>query len=70
MLEYDYSELSGIITKVFGGQRGFAKALKKSESHVSMVLNNKIYLRQPEMDKWIVTLGIPESDVGRVFFTH
>ena len=70
MIEYDYSELCGLITREFGGQRGFAKALRKSESHVSMVLNNKIFLRQPEMEQWILTLNVDDPDVGRLFFKH
>ena len=68
--DYDFRELSGIITRVFGSQRGFARALGKSESYVSEVLRGNRILRATEIDKWASTLGVPETDIGRVFFTH
>lgn len=67
---YDYSDLCGVITAKFGGQRGFAKAIHRRESHVSLILNNKAYLRQTELDLWVDTLGIAQEDVGRLFLTR
>ena len=50
--EFDYSKLKGRITEKFGTQSNFAKAVKRTDTYVSMVLNGKTYLDQTEIEKW------------------
>lgn len=66
---YDFSELKGLITRFYESQRKFAKAIKKTDAHVTNVLNGSIIMRQSEVSEWVEALQVEASDIGRVFFT-
>ena len=67
--EFDYSKLKGRITEKFGTQSSFAKAVKRTDTYVSMVLNGKSYLDQTEIEKWSSALEIECEMLGVYFFT-
>lgn len=66
--EFDYSKLKGRITEKFGTQSNFAKAVKRTDTYVSMVLNGKTYLDQTEIEKWSAALDIECEMLGVYFF--
>lgn len=68
-MRYDYSALNGKIVEKFGTKRSFSKAMKMSESGVSLKLSNQIFWKQQEIEKARLLLGIPIEEVGRYFFT-
>lgn len=67
---YDFSELKGLITRFYETQTSFAKAIKKTDAHVTNVLNGNIIMRQTEVSEWADALYCEDGDIGRVFFTR
>ena len=67
-MHYDYSKLKGRIKEVFGTNRAFAAAIKRSERTVSLKLNNFLPWSQKEIDDTCTALCIPHSEIGAYFF--
>ena len=67
---FNYSRLRGRIVECFGTSSKFASTIKRSNSHVSKVLNGKSYLGQDEIDLWCEALKIEQDEIGGYFFAH
>ena len=67
---FNYSRLRGRIVECFGTNSRFAAAIERSNSHVSKVLNGKVYLGQDEIGSWCEALKIEQDDIGKYFFAH
>lgn len=70
MIEFDYSELEGVIVRRFKTRTAFAKAVGKTITRVSLVLNNNAVLNQRDVMEWAETLGVEKDDIGHIFFTR
>lgn len=70
MLEFDFSELLGLIVQKYGTQGNFAKAANTSEKSLSDKLNGKHKkgLTQRDIYLWANLLEIDGNSIGRVFF--
>lgn len=66
---YDYSKLIGRIAEKFGTRGKFAARLGKSESLISMKLDNKAVFKQPEITAWCEALEIELNEIPDYFFT-
>jgi transcriptional regulator with XRE-family HTH domain len=66
----DYRRLKGRIKERYNTQSEFAKAVNRSETYVSQVLNERTYMDQVEVDKWAKALSIPLSEYGDIFFAE
>ncbi|MDO4460807.1 MAG: DUF739 family protein, partial [Clostridia bacterium] len=64
----DYSLLIGLIKRVFGSQKDFAKAMGWSETALSLKLNNIQNWKQDSITKASNLLGIPHVEIGIYFF--
>lgn len=69
-MEYDYSKLEGKIIEVFDTRGKFAEALDIGENTLSLKLNNKSPWTQPEINKSVELLNIPDKDLHMFFFTR
>jgi len=67
---FDYSKLKGLIKQVYDTQGAFAKAVYRSETYISQVLNGKTFMGQDEVQKWAEALGIADRDIGEYFFAR
>ena len=67
-MEFDYSLLEGKITEKYKTRHAFAYAIQMSERSLSLKLNNKVWWKQPEIDKAINALGISEKNIPIYFF--
>ena len=67
---FDYSLLKGRITQLYNSQSGLAKAIGKSDTYVSLVLNGKAFLSQKEIEEWADALEIGIKEIGAFFFAH
>lgn len=67
--EYDYSKLNEKIIRTFLTRPAFCEAFGISTSNLSMKMNNKHYFTQPQIDKACSLLKIPQSQIGKYFFT-
>ena len=65
---FDYSKLRGRIIEKFGTLGKFARAVDRSQTSLSMILNGERYLKQDEIDKWAETLSIPPTEIGGFFY--
>lgn len=65
---YNYSELDGAITKVFGTRRAFARAMNLSEKSVSDKMNCKKQWKQSEMERACELLGESRDNIVPYFF--
>lgn len=72
MLNFDYSELEGLIVQKYGTQSNFAKAAHISEKSLSDKLNNKLDkgLSQKDIKSWAKLLDISADSLPRIFFTE
>lgn len=68
-MAYDYSKLLGRIIEAYGKQSAFAKAMNMSEHTLSCKLNNNKGWKQQDIEKACELLKIPQSEIGRYFFT-
>jgi hypothetical protein len=70
-MEYDFSQLRGVIRTKFGTQNNFAKVLGISENALSQKLNNKIEFKTSEIKRAIDILNISnEKEAFDIFFTE
>lgn len=67
-MKFDYSKLKGRITEVFGTCVKFAESLGKTNTYVSLTLNNRRYLQQNEVVEWANKLCIADDDIGAYFY--
>lgn len=67
---FDYSKLRGRIRELYGTQGEFAKAVGRSLTHISQVLNGKSFLGQDELYKWADALGISDEEIVAYFFAR
>ncbi len=67
-MSYDYSKLQGRIVEKCGTQSAFAKRMGLSERSISLKLNNKLFWKQPEMQRAANVLEFPESEIQSYFF--
>ena len=67
---FDYSKLKGRIKEIFNTQGEFARAVNRSETYVSQVLNGKTFMGQDEVQKWADALEIADRDIGEYFFAR
>lgn len=65
---YNYNKLKGRIVEKCGTQENFAKALGKTSTHISKVLNNKSFFKQTDIDRAAVVLDIKTNEIGTFFF--
>lgn len=68
-LKYDYRELDSFITKEFGSHSNFCKAMPISERALSLKFKNERPWTQPQIERAVELLNIPETRVFPVFFT-
>ena len=69
-MAYDYNKLKGKIIEKFGSQLEFAKAMNWSERTTTLKLNSKVYWKQPEINKAMKLLQIPNDELQIYFFTQ
>lgn len=69
-MAYDYNKLKGKIIEKFGNQLEFAKAMNWSERTTTLKLNSKVYWKQPEINKAMKLLEIPNDELQVYFFTQ
>lgn len=67
--EFDYSKLNEKIIRTFLTRTAFCEAFGVSTSNFSLKMNNKHYFTQPQIAKACSLLKIPQSQVGKYFFT-
>lgn len=67
---FDYSKLKGRIVEKFGTRTEFADRINRTKGYVSMVLNKRQYLKQPEIQEWSNALDIPQEEISAYFFTR
>ena len=70
MFEFDYRELKSIIIREYDTLSKFGEKIGWDISAVSLVLHNRRFLRQTEIDTWCEALHIEAEDIGRIFFTR
>lgn len=66
----DYRKLKGRIKERYNTQGEFAKAVNRTPAYVSLVLNERTYMDQKEIDKWAKALDVPVSEYGDIFFAE
>lgn len=69
-MSIDYKELKLQITRVYGSQAAFAKAMGVSVTAINQRLNNVIQWKTPEIVKACRLLGIDQRDAWKYFFTE
>lgn len=68
-VEYDYSELFGLIRTHFGSQEKFAEALGLSKMSLTNRLLNRLQFKQNEIEIARKLFNLSAEDVVRIFFT-
>lgn len=68
-MAFNYSKLRGKIKEVYGTQEAFAIGMTMSRSSLSQKLNNNVEFTQDEIRLACKLLGIPNSDIGTIFFS-
>lgn len=67
-MKFDYSKLKGRIIEIFDTCAKFAESIGKTNTYVSLTLNNKRYLQQNEVVEWARKLEIPDEEIGAFFY--
>lgn len=68
-MAYDYSKLNGRIIEKCGTKTKFAEMMGLSKRTISLKLNNKIYFKQPEIQKALKILDLTIDEIQVYFFT-
>jgi transcriptional regulator with XRE-family HTH domain len=67
-MKYNYSKLLGRMRERGISQEQLAKALDKTESTLSLKLNNRFNFKTEEIDAISELLDIPNNEIGAYFF--
>ena len=68
-MEFDFSKLLGRIVEKYGTRSAFAEAWGKTDSYVSMRVNNKVNFDAEDIHECCQLLDIPASEIPVYFFT-
>ena len=67
-MAYNYSKLIGRIVEKYGDRRAFAHVIGMSEASLSLRLNNKVPLKQSDIELMRESLEIPPEEINVYFF--